>query len=114
VLSREEAVLLRQGRYPSCYDALQHLPKRVKEGNGSPGSRDQVVSFAWLLQGDGVAMAESSGMIREINACLKEGLKKRHERASKTLQNEKGDAITACCFERVQLFNDTRDLLLRN
>jgi hypothetical protein len=114
VLSREEAVLLRQGRNLSCYDALHHLPKRVKEGNGSPGSRDRVVSFAWLSQGNGVAVAESSGMIRKINASLKEGLKKGHKRTSKALENEKGDAITACCFERVRLFNDTRDLLLGN
>jgi hypothetical protein len=98
VLGREEAVLLRQGRYPSCYNTLQHLLKRVKEGKGLPGSRDRVVSFAWLSQGNSVAMAESSGMIREIDASLKEGLKKGHERASKTLQNKKGDAITACCF----------------
>ncbi len=61
VLSREEAVLLRRGRNPSCYDAFQHLPKRIKEGNGSPGSRDRVVSFAWLSQRDSVAVAESSG-----------------------------------------------------
>jgi hypothetical protein len=59
-------------------------------------------------------MAESSGMIREINASLKEGLKKRNKGASKTLQNKKGDAITSCCFERLQLSNDTGNLLLRN
>ncbi len=114
VLGREEAMLLRQRRNLSCYNTLQHLPKHVKEGNGSPGSRDRVVSFAWLSQGNGVAMAESNGMIRVINASLKEGLKKRYKWASKKLQNEKGDAITACCFERVQLFNDTGNLLLRN
>jgi hypothetical protein len=114
VLSREEAVFLRQGQNLSCYNTLQHLPKRVKEGNGLPGSRDRVVSFAWLPQGNGVAMAESSGVIRVINASLKEGLTKRHKRASKTLQNEKGDAITACCFERVRLLNKTGYLLLRN
>jgi hypothetical protein len=114
VLGREEAVLFRQGQYPSCYNTLQHLTKRVKEGYGLPGSRDKVVSFAWLSQGNSVAMAESSGMIREIDACLKKGLKIGHERASKTLQNKKGDAITACCFERVQLFNNTGNFLLRN
>jgi hypothetical protein len=53
-------------------------------------------------------------MIREIDASLKEGLKKGHERASKTLQKKKGNAITACCFERVRLFNNAGDLLLRN
>jgi hypothetical protein len=46
-------------------------------------------------------MAESSGMIKEIDASLKEGLKEGHKRASNTLQNKKGDAITACCFEMV-------------
>jgi hypothetical protein len=79
-----------------------------------PGSRDRVVPFAWLSQGNSVVMAESSGLIRDINASLKEGLKKGHKRASKTLQNKKGNAITACCFERVQLFNNTGNLLLRN
>jgi hypothetical protein len=59
-------------------------------------------------------MAESSGMIRHINASLKEGLKKGHKRAPKTLQNEKADVITACSFERVQVYNDTGYLLLRN
>jgi hypothetical protein len=107
VLSREEAVLLRQGRNLSCYNALQHLPKRVKEGNGLPGSMDRVVSFAWLSQGNGVAVAESSGMIRKINGSLKEGLKKRNKRASKTLHNEKGYTIAACSFERVRLFYNT-------
>jgi hypothetical protein len=114
VLGREEAVLLRQGQNSSCYNILQHLPKRVKEGNGSPGTRDRVVSFAWLSQGNGIAMAESSGMIREINASLEERFKNRQKRASKTLQNEEGDVITACCFERVRLFNNTGNLLVRN
>jgi hypothetical protein len=114
VLGREEAVLLRQGQYPSCYNTLQHLSKRVKESNELPSSKDRVVSFAWLSQGNSVAMAESSGMTREIDASLKEGLKKGHKRASKTLQNKKGDAIAACCFEKVQLFNNTRNFLLRN
>jgi hypothetical protein len=59
-------------------------------------------------------MAESSGMIREIDASLKEGLKKGHERASKTLQNKKWDAVTACCFERVRLFSNTGNFLIRN
>jgi hypothetical protein len=101
VLGREEAELLRQGQYLSCYNTLQHLPKLVKEGNRSPSSRDRVVSFAWIFQGNSVAMAESSGMIREIDASLKEGHKKGHERAFKTLQDDIGNAITACCFERV-------------
>jgi hypothetical protein len=114
VLGREEAVLLRQGRYPSCYNTSQHIPKRVKEGNGSPGSRDRVVSFAWLSQGNSVAMAESSGMIREMDATLKEGLKKGHKRACKTLQNKKGDPIAACCFEKERLFDYTGNFLLRN
>jgi hypothetical protein len=35
VLGREEAVLLRQGRYPSCYDGLQHLSKHVKKRNSA-------------------------------------------------------------------------------
>jgi hypothetical protein len=37
-------------------------------------------------------------MIRKINASLKEGLQERNKMASKTLQNEKGNAITACYF----------------
>jgi hypothetical protein len=35
VLGREKAVLLRQGRNLSCYDALQNLPKFIKERNRS-------------------------------------------------------------------------------
>ncbi len=95
MLSREEAVLLRQGRNLSCYVALQHLPKRVKKGNGSPGFRGRIVSFAWLSQGNSVAVAESSGTIGKIDASLKEGLKKGHKGASKALQNKIRDAITA-------------------
>jgi hypothetical protein len=90
VLGTEEAVLLRQGRYPSCYNTLHNLPKRVKEGNGSPGSRDRVVSFAWLSQGKSVAMAESSAMIREVNASLKEGLEKDTRGLQRHFRTKKG------------------------
>jgi hypothetical protein len=58
-------------------------------------------------------MAESSRMIIII-ASLEEGLMKRHKRASKTLQNKKRNAITACSFEMMQLFNNTGYLLLQN
>jgi hypothetical protein len=40
------------------------------------------VSFAWLPQGNSVAVAECSGMIRKINASLKKGLKEGNKRAS--------------------------------
>jgi hypothetical protein len=53
-------------------------------------------------------------MVGKVNASLKERPKERDKRASKALQNEKGDAITACCLEGVRLFNNTRNLLLRN
>jgi hypothetical protein len=53
-------------------------------------------------------------MVGKVNAGLKEGLKERNKRASYTLQNEKGDAIAACCLEGVRLFDSTRNLLLRN
>jgi hypothetical protein len=51
-------------------------------------------------------------MVGKVNAGLKEGLKERNTGASKALQNEKGDAVTACCFEDVRLFNNTRNLLI--
>jgi hypothetical protein len=59
-------------------------------------------------------VAECSEMVRKIDTSLKEGLKRRNKRASETLQNEKGNTITACCLERVQLLNYTKNLLLRN
>jgi hypothetical protein len=40
-------------------------------------------------------------MVGEVDAGLKEGLEEGNQRASKTLQNKKGDAIAACCFEEV-------------
>jgi hypothetical protein len=59
-------------------------------------------------------VAECIGVIREIDACLKAGLKKINKRASKALQNKKGNAITACYFDRVQLFDTTGNFLLKN
>jgi hypothetical protein len=53
-------------------------------------------------------------MVRQVDTSLTEGLKEINKRASKTLQNEKGNAITACCFEKVRLFNNTGNLILRN
>jgi hypothetical protein len=47
-------------------------------------------------------------MVRKINACLDEGLKEGNKWTSQTLQNEKGTAVTACCLERVRLFNNTK------
>jgi hypothetical protein len=52
------------------------------ECNESPGSKGEVLSFQ-LLQGNSVAMAECSGMVRKNNASLKERLKKHNKRASK-------------------------------
>jgi iron only hydrogenase large subunit-like protein len=107
-------VLLRQGHNPTGYDALQHLPKRVKKGNGSPGSRGRVVPFAWLPQSNGVTVTKCNRLIGKINTGLKEGLKIGNKRRTKALMDEEGDAITACCPEWVQLFDNTGDLLLRN
>jgi hypothetical protein len=50
-------------------------------------------------------------MVGRINVSLKERLKERNERASKIFQNKKWNTITAYCFERVQLSNNTRDFL---
>ncbi len=63
-----------------------------------PGSGNRVIPFAWLPWGDSDAMAECSGMVGKVNASWKEELQKVDKRASKTLPNEKGDAITACSF----------------
>jgi molybdopterin-guanine dinucleotide biosynthesis protein A len=52
-------------------------------------------------------------MIRKINASLKERLKEGNMRVSKTLQNKKGNTITACSLERVQCFDNIRNFLLR-
>ncbi len=38
-------------------------------------------------------------MVGEVNAGLIEGLKERSKRASKVLQNKKGDAVAACCLK---------------
>jgi hypothetical protein len=76
---------------------------RVQKGNGLPSFRDRIISLTWLPQKKGVAVAECSEIVREVNAGLTKRLKERKKRASKTLKNEKGDAITACCFEAVQL-----------
>jgi hypothetical protein len=114
VLGREKAVLLKQGQNPPCCDTLKHLPKCVKEGNGLLGSKNGVVPYAWLFLGDSVAVAECSGMVRQIDMGLKEGLKENNKRASKTLQDKKENAITTCCFERVRLFNHVGNLSLRN
>jgi hypothetical protein len=53
-------------------------------------------------------------MVRKINTCLEGGLKEGNKKTSQTLQNEKGNAIVACCLERARLFDNIGDLLLRN
>jgi hypothetical protein len=100
-IGKEKAMLLMQEQYLLCYDALQHFFNCVEEHNGSPDSRSCVVPFSWLPQGNCVAVAECSAMVRKIDADLKEGLKERKKKAFKTLQNEIGNAITACCLETV-------------
>jgi hypothetical protein len=53
-------------------------------------------------------------VVGNVDTGLEEGLKIRYKRAPKTFQDKKWDAITACCFEGMRLFDNTCDLVLRN
>jgi broad-specificity NMP kinase len=53
-------------------------------------------------------------MIGKVNAGLEEGLKERNKRASKILQNKKGNVIATCCLEVVRFFTNTRNFLFIN
>jgi hypothetical protein len=46
-----------------------------------------------------VAGAECNGMIGKLNTGLEEWLQIRNKRITKTLEDESGNAITACCLE---------------
>jgi hypothetical protein len=59
-------------------------------------------------------VTERSGVVGKVDTNLEEGLKIRYKRASMTFQNKKRDAITACCFEGMRLFDNTYNLVLRN
>jgi hypothetical protein len=66
-------MFLREGSNPACHHAFHNLPKGFKEGNRSPSSRDRIVLFARLPQGNSGGASDMGWVIRKSKASLKQG-----------------------------------------